>query len=158
MAYQGMEHVKAAYERLQGRLAGIRREGERIAARAFAVAEVNGTAAGMGYANERWGDAPKDDPSGFREVKVLGCPVDLGAGLITTAVALLGGLGAYEEHGFNVGQGFSAAFSYRFGGEFGRRAAKEGGKTKTSGAAPELAGQARQWGGGRQYHVQYANQ
>jgi hypothetical protein len=154
MAFDGVAHVKEAYERLQGRMRSIRKEGERVMQRGFAMVEINGAAAAMGYANERWGEADAKDPSGFKEIKVLGIPADLGGGLVIVATALLGGLGVYEEHGFNVGNGLGACFSTRFGMELGRKAATAP-KSKTSGAPAELSGAHRN--PGHRYHVEYAN-
>jgi hypothetical protein len=154
MAFDGIAHVKEAYERLQGRMRSIRKEGERVMQRGFAMVEINGAALAMGYANERWGDPGTGDGAAFNEITVLGIPADLGGSIAIVATALLGGLGLYEEHGFNVGNGLSACFSSRFGMELGRKARSAAPKTKTSGAPAEFGPGAVP--AGRRYHVEYA--
>ena len=55
----------------------------------------------MGYLNERFGSAPADDPSGYKEMTVLKMPADmLGAGLVLSAT-LLGAFGKYDHFGLS---------------------------------------------------------
>ena len=93
MAFESLAKVKELQERLVTRMTNMRKRAEHGIAQAMAIVEVNGGLAAWGYANERWGDPPKDDPSGYREVKVMGIPADLTAGLALIGMAMFGGLG-----------------------------------------------------------------
>jgi len=155
-AFPGASAAKEVQERLLSRMAGMRKKVEKGISQTTEIVEVNGSLFGWGYANERWGEAPADDPSGLKEYKLLGVPADLATGTALLGVALFGGLGKYEDHGIHLGAGSTGAFSYRLGGEVGRRAERDDGKKKpakgpaqvTSGAGPN---------GGRMHHVEYAN-
>ena len=103
MAFEGLAKVKALQERLTSRMHGMRMKAEKAIEQTTTVVEVNGTLFGWGYANEKFGEAPKDDPQGFKEYKLLGVPADLGAGLGLLAVSFFGGLGKYDSHGINIG-------------------------------------------------------
>src|SRR5579872_3080543 len=113
--------MKEQFERMNARVANIKKANEKTIKTAGAIAFVNGTAAVAGYANERWGSAAAADPNGFRELRVLGAPVDLLGGFAMLGLSLVGGFGKYDEFGLNVGNGALSAFSYRFGAEFARR-------------------------------------
>jgi hypothetical protein len=154
MAFESLAKVKELQERLVTRMANMRKRAEKGIGQAMAVAEVNGGLAAWGYANERWGDPPKDDPSGYREVKVMGIPADLTAGLALIGMAMFGGLGKYDEHGLNLGNASTGAFSYRLGAEAGRRAAAKA--TTTSGEPAQMGTGQRGQYGGRVHHVEYA--
>jgi hypothetical protein len=158
MAFESMARVKELTERLQSRISNIKKHAEEGARVAFAAVEINGAAAAWGYMNERWGKAPESDPSGLKEVVFAGIPADLGAGVSLLALAFLGGAGAYAEHATNLGNGSTAAFSYRFGHEFAVKHAKQSGTT-TKGAPPQFASGAQHpyYGahGGQVHHVPY---
>lgn len=152
MAFESLAKVKEFQERLTSRMSNMRKRAEKSIEQAMAVVEINGGLAGWGYANERWGDAPTDDPSGYREVKIMGVPADLTAGLGLLAFSFFGALGKYDEHGLNLGNASTGAFSYRLGGEAGRRAATKAAQTTTQGQMTTGAAQSR----GRTHHVEYA--
>jgi hypothetical protein len=153
MAFEGLSKVKALQERLTSRMHSMRMKAEKAIEQTTTVVEVNGTLFGWGYANEKWGEAPKDDANGFKEYKLLGVPADLGAGLALLGVSFFGGLGKYDSHGINVGAASTGGFSYRLGAEMGRR----GEGTTTKGAAPQVGrGNAAGPNGGRMHHVDYA--
>jgi len=154
MAFEGLAKVKALQERLTSRMHSMRAKAEKAIEQTTTVVEVNGTLFGWGYANEKFGEAPADDPSGFKEYKLLGVPADLGAGLGLLGVAFFGGLGKYDGHGINVGAASTGGFSYRLGAEMGRRAEKG---TTTKGAAPRVGQGTQGPNGGRMHHVDYAN-
>ena len=158
MAFESLAKVKEFQERLVTRMTNMKKRAEKGIGQAIAVAEVNGALAGWGYANERWGEAPKDDPTGLRELKVMGIPADLTAGIGMLGLAFFGGLGRYDEHGLNVGNASTGAFSYRMGAEAGRRGAQKATQTTTQGA-PQMTTGAAQRGphGGRVHHVEYAS-
>ena len=88
MAFESLAKVKEFQERLVTRMANMKKRAEKGIGQAIAVAEVNGALAGWGYANERWGEAPKDDPTGLRELKIMGIPADLTAGIGMLGLAL----------------------------------------------------------------------
>jgi hypothetical protein len=150
--------AKEFQERALARIRHMRAAVEKTAGQAIAVAEVNGSLAGWGYANERWGDQPKDDVIGMRELKVMNVPADLAVGLGLLGFTFFGGMGKYEEHGLYLGIGSTGAFSYRLGAESGRRAwtkdqQSKGQQPATTGALPppHIAGAAA-----RTHHVEYA--
>lgn len=108
--------VKTLYSKLQnaqGRLASVKEKAIETAGHALQAAEVGGTAFGMAYSNERFGNG---------ELKIMGIPADLGAGVLLHGVALLGGLGKYGEHGHNVADGLIASFAVRKGAAMGAQA------------------------------------
>jgi hypothetical protein len=156
-AFESLAKVKELQERLVTRMGNMRKRAEKGIGQAIAVAEVNGGLAGWGYANERWGEAPKDDPTGLREVKIMGIPADLTAGLALVGMSMFGGLGKYDEHGLNLGNASTGAFSYRLGAEAGRRAAAKAAQTTTQGAPPQMTTGQRGVHGGRVHHVEYAS-
>lgn len=161
MAYDSMARVKELTERLQSRIGNIKKHAEESARVAFAAVEINGAAAGWGYANERWGKATAADPSGLKEVMIAGIPADLGVGISLLAMSFLGGAGVYAEHATNLGNGSTAAFSYRFGTEFAKKHAQQAGTT-TKGAPAQFAAGAQHpyYGahGGQVHHVPYYGQ
>jgi hypothetical protein len=123
---------------------------EKAIEQGFAVLETNGGLFGWGYANEKWGDMTDQ---GVKELRVMGMPADLAAGAGMLGLAFFGGLGKYAEHGINLGNASTGAFSYRMGIEMARKAAS----TATSGAPQVGAGTEMGYSrGGRQHHVQYA--
>jgi hypothetical protein len=152
MAFEGLGKIKEMQARLTSRMHSMRAKAEKAIEQTTTVVEVNGTLFGWGYANEKFGEAPADDPSGLKEYKLLGVPADLGAGLAMLGISFFGGLGKYDSHGINVGSASTGAFSYRLGAEMGRRAEKP---TTTKGA-PRV-GQGTGPNGGRMHHVDYAN-
>ena len=154
MAFESMSRVKELQERLLSRMHNMKKKAEKSIGAAIATVEINGGLAGWGYVNERFGDAPADDPGGLKEHAVMKVPTDLAVGLGLIGVSLFGGLGKYEEHGLNLGNASTGAFSYRLGAQAGRKALSESG-TKTSGAA-QVGPRRGVPAGGRTHHVQYA--
>ena len=164
MAFDTMSvgRMRAAYETATNRIANIRRANEKAIERGAAIAITNVTALAAGYANERWGAVPENDPGGYKELAVMGAPVDLLVGGGTLAGVMLGAFGKYDHFGLSLGNGALGGFAYRFGGEFARRhaaAAAAAPATATKGARPQMATGAAPWqetAGGRVHHVQYA--
>jgi hypothetical protein len=154
MAYEALAKIKEMGERMKARVDRMKEATEKTMHQAFAIVEINAGLAGWGYANERWGDAPADDPTGYREVKLFNVPADLIAGLGLLGVSMFGGLGTYAEHGLNLGNASTGAFSYRLGGEAGRRAQAKA--QTTSGAPAQMTGARPGAQGGRVHHVEYA--
>lgn len=154
MAFEhaSMTKMKEIAARAQGRLMAIKKGAEKGMHQAFAVAEVNGTAFGWGYANARWGSVPAN--GGMKEITIVGVPADLGVGVALLGLSFFGALGTYGEHGLNVGNGSTAPFSYRMGSELGEKSLSGG--TATSGQRM-AAGARRGPQGGRMHDVQYAN-
>jgi len=152
--HASMSKMKEIAMRAQGRLASIKKASEKGIHQAFQIAEVNGTLFGWGYANERWGALPTGATTSMKEIAVMGVPADLGVGIGLLGLSMFGGLGVYAEHGLNVGNGSTGAFSYRMGGEMGNKAATATPTATTSGRL----GQRQTVGphGGRVHHVQYA--
>ncbi|MFI4971184.1 MAG: hypothetical protein ACHP7H_00775 [Hyphomicrobiales bacterium] len=150
MAFEGLHQVKEAYGRMEARLHNLKKKAEKSIEQTLAIVEVNAATFAWGYVNERFGD--KTDELGLHEYKLAGVPVDLGVGLALLGISLFGGLGKYDEHGLNLGNGSTSAFSYRLGGELGRRS-RDGGSGKpaakqvTSGTGPN---------GGRMHSVEHA--
>lgn len=107
---------KQAYERAKGALKRVKVEGERAAGTVITAVETVGTAFGMSYANQRWGKG---------EFKVLGLPADLVAGVGLHALAMLDGLGKYDEHGAAVANGLLASYGCRQGATMGTDAAQK---------------------------------
>ena len=159
MAFEhaSMSKMKEIAQRAQHRLATIKKASEKGMHQAFAIAEVNGTLFGWGYANARYGALPAGAAAGaMKEIAVMGVPADLGLGVALLGLSLFGGLGMYAEHGINVGNGSTGAFSYRMGTELGEKALSGGTTTPAAGvprvgAAPQRVGPQ----GGRMHHVQY---
>jgi hypothetical protein len=150
MAFESLSRVKEGYERLQARMHNAAKRNEKAIEQGFAVLETNGGLFGWGYANEKWGDMTDQ---GVKELRVMGMPADLAAGAGMLGLAFFGGLGKYAEHGINLGNASTGAFSYRMGIEMARKAAS----TATSGAPQVGAGTEMGYSrGGRQHHVQYA--
>ena len=78
-------------------------------------------------------------------------PADLLSGGALLALSFFGGLGKYGEHGVNLGNASTGAFSYRMGIEMARKS--------ESAASPKTSGQLRSGGtevAGRNYSVHYA--
>ncbi len=155
--------LKAAMETMSRRISSMKAETEKALDRASSVAFTGGTALALGYANERWGTAPADDPSGYKEVTVMKVPVDMLAGGAALAGVFLGAFGKYDHFGLAVGNGATSAFLYRFGAEFARKHAQAGAlasaqaapaATTTSGAMGP-GGAASPWAG-RPRHVTFA--
>lgn len=107
---------KQAAERAKGALKRVKVEAERAAGTVITAVETVGSAFGMSYANQRWGKG---------EFKVLGLPADLVAGVGLHALALLDGLGKYDDHGAAVGNGLLACYGARKGAEMGTEAAQK---------------------------------
>jgi hypothetical protein len=122
MEYGSVARVKEHARRLPNRMDNCRKEYEKATERGFAVLETNGVLFAWGYANERWGKT-KDRTAGLHEITVAGVPADLGVGLGLLGLSFFGGLGPYSEHGVNLGNGSTGAFSYRMGAELGRNGA-----------------------------------
>jgi hypothetical protein len=157
MAFEGLAKIKQLQERLTSRMHSMKAKAEKAIEQSTTVVEVNATLFGWGYVNEAFGEAPKDDPSGFKEYKLLGVPADLGAGLALLGVSFFGGLGKYDSHGINIGASSTGGFSYRLGAEMGRRSeSAKGHPVATKGAAPQVTGRAAGPQGGRMHHVEYA--
>lgn len=116
----------------------MRRANERGIERGITIAFTGGTSMLMGYANERWGKAPVNDPGGLKELVVLGLPVDMLGGGAVLAGVLLGAFGKYDHAAMSAGNGALAAFGYRFGTEFARK--HEAKQTATAGALGPGAG------------------
>ncbi len=147
--------VKEQMERLTSRITNMKKSAEKTIHTASTVLFVNAAAGGFGYVNERWGQAPANDPSGLRELTLLGVPADLGLGAAGLIISLFGGLGRYEDMGLSVSNGALAAFTYRFGAEFARKQLSA--PQTTRGAPPQMAAGAEQWGAwGQQPETQYA--
>ena len=70
---------------------------EQTLERGATIAFTSGTALTLGYCNERFGSAPADDPSGYKEMTVLKMPVDIVAGGLMTRRPLLGAFGKYDH-------------------------------------------------------------
>jgi hypothetical protein len=159
MAFESMARVKELQERLVTRMHNFRKRAEKSMGQAILVVEVNGALAGWGYANERWGDPPADDPNGLREHSIMNVPTDLAVGIGMLGVSMFGGLGKYEEHGINIGTGSTGAFSYRLGAVAGRKAAvadAQGKPAKTAGQPAQVGQGGARMPAGKQHHVQYA--
>lgn len=149
MAFESLSRVKEGYERLQARMHNAAKRNEKAIEQGFAVLETNGGLFAWGWANERYGD-PTDQ--GVKELRVLGMPADLAAGGALLGLSFFGGFGKYAEHGINLGNASTGAFSYRMGIEMARKSATT---TKTAGqfgAGAEVSGHGR----GREYSVHYA--
>jgi len=146
--------VKEQMERLTSRITNMKKSAEKTIHTASTVLFVNAAAGGFGYVNERWG--PANDPSGLKELTLLGVPADLGIGAAGLIISLFGGLGRYEDMGLSVSNGALAAFTYRFGAEFARKQLTAAPTTK--GAPPQMAAGAEHWGAwGQQPETQYAD-
>jgi len=109
--------AKEALSRAKNSMSKVREKAEEAIGQGIEVTEVGGAAFAFGYANARWGEDG--------EVKAFGIPVDLGAGIALTGLAMFGGFGKYGEHGVNVGAGAIAAYSYRTGYQLGAAAAND---------------------------------
>jgi hypothetical protein len=157
MDFGSVAKVKEHFERLQARMHNFRVKNEQTIERAFAVVETNGALFAWGYANERWGKTA-DPTIGLNEITVIGVPADLGVGIGLLGLSFFGGLGKYAEHGINLGNGSTGAFSYRMGADLGRKGAQESQQSTTSGAEQRQmgAGAARVPYGGRAHHVEYS--
>lgn len=147
--FGGLAKVKEFAERARARMSNMRKESERVISRTLQVVETTATLGGWGYANGRWGEVSAQDASSLAEIKLLGMPADLVAGGVLLGVSFFKGLGAYEEHGFNVGTGSTGAFAYRMGYEMGSKSAHEShaGKTTTKGTPAMTAGNRGAHGG-----------
>ena len=116
-----VSEMRASLDTLRNRVAAAKKHTEETLERGATIAFTGGTSMAMGYLNERFGSAPADDPSGYKEMTVLKMPADmLGAGLVLSAT-LLGAFGKYDHFGLSIGTGSLAGFGYRFGAEFARR-------------------------------------
>ena len=153
--FAGAAHAKEALERLQSRMAGMRKTAEKGIEQVTAVVEVNGGLAGWGFVNEAYGKPPKDDVVGMREHAVMGMPTDLVVGLGLLGATMFGGFGKYEQHGLNLSLASTGAFSYRLGAEAGRRHEANAGKPATKTAGQMTAGHRMGPNGGRMHHVDY---
>jgi hypothetical protein len=128
-----LTEAKEALSRAKNSMAKVREKAEEAIGHGIEVAEVGGTAFGFGYANAKWGDETG-------ELKAFGIPVDLGAGIALTGVAMFGGFGRYAEHGVNVGAGAIAAYSYRTGYQLGEAS----NDTASNSQARRMAGPSKQ--------------
>jgi hypothetical protein len=150
MAFESLSHVKEGYERLQARMHNAAKRSEKAIEQGFAVLEVNGGLFAWGWANEKYGD-PTDQ--GVKELRVLGMPADLAAGAALLGLAFFGGFGKYSEHGINLGNASTGAFSYRMGIEMARKSATT---ATTSGHGRMTAGAEVSGYGGQRHEVHYA--
>jgi hypothetical protein len=150
MAFESLSRVKEGYERLQARMKNAATRNEKAIEQGFAVLEVNGGLFAWGWANEKYGDVTDQ---GVKELRVLGMPADLAAGAGLLGLAFFGGFGKYSEHGINLGNASSGAFSYRMGIEMARKSA-----TAASTTTPPAVTSGTETGayGGRQHQVHYA--
>jgi hypothetical protein len=136
--FQALAKAKELYERAHARLGKFRAENERTISRALQAVETAGAAGGWGYANARWGTASTADAHTLPEIQVVGIPADLAVGVGLLGVSFFGGLGKYDEHGFNLGSGSAAAFAYRMGHELGSKAQHTQARTTSRGAPPQM--------------------
>jgi hypothetical protein len=136
--FQALAKAKELYERAHARLGKFREENERTISRALQAVETAGACGGWGYANGRWGTKSESDANALPEIQVVGIPADLAVGVGLLGVSFFGGLGKYDEHGFNVGSGSAAAFSYRMGHELGSKAAHSTPRSKSAGAPAQI--------------------
>jgi hypothetical protein len=97
---QTIAQAREYVEKAQSRMKTFREKAEERIGQGLEVTEVSGTAFALGYANGRWGEDG--------EIKLLGVPLDLGAGAALTGLALFGGLGKYAEHGVGFELGSEA--------------------------------------------------
>ena len=130
--FGSIHRVKEAYDSLKNRMGRIRKESERTIERALQVVETAGTCGAWGYVNGRWGTVSQHDANAQKEVQLLGVPADIGTGVVLLGVSFFGGLGKYDEHGFNVGTGSASAFAYRMGNELGEKAGAAHPRTTTT--------------------------
>jgi hypothetical protein len=110
-------HAAEMLKRAKTQMEKVRETTEETVSDTLMIAETSGTAFGLAYANERWGE--------HGELRVLGMPVDLGIATALSGLALFGGLGKYKEHGRNIGAGALATYAARVGGEKGKSAAQD---------------------------------
>ena len=116
--------AKEALSRAKNSMSKVREKAEEAIGQGIEVTEVGGAAFAFGYANARWGEDG--------EVKAFGIPVDLGAGIALTGLAMFGGFGKYGEHGVNVGAGAIASYAYRAGHQLGSDAAQSSDSANSS--------------------------
>jgi hypothetical protein len=130
MAFQmTLGEAKEALSRAKNAMGRVREKAEEAIGSGIEVAEVGGTAFGLGFANAKWGG---DDG----ELKMFGIPVDLGVGIALTGVSMFGGFGRYGEHGVNVGAGAIASYAYRTGYQLGSESASSSASKPASLGAP----------------------
>jgi hypothetical protein len=132
---QTIAQAREYVEKAQTRMKTFREKAEERIGQGLEVTEVSGTAFALGYANARWGEDG--------EIKLLGVPLDLGAGAALTGLALFGGLGKYAEHGVNIGAGALAAYGYRAGFELGSEAQDDDEQAAQKKSAKKTAAAAR---------------
>ena len=133
--HAAVTEMRHSLETLRNRVAAAKKHTEQTLKRGATIAFTSGTALTLGYCNERFGSAPADDPSGYKEMTVLKMPVDMVAGGLMTAATLLGAFGKYDHFGLSIGTGAVSAFGYRLGAEFARRHLKQ-----EAAAAPKTSG------------------
>lgn len=121
---QSLTKARAFVERAQKRMATIREQSEQAIEDVVTVVEVGGSALACSYVHHAWGEND--------ELKIVGVPIDIGAGLTLAGLALFGGLGKYREHGVNLGAGAIASYAYRVGAELGKQAAAKEAANKNS--------------------------
>jgi len=114
-AREMVEQLRHKAERAESMAMKFRKRAQGWIGTTVRVTEVSGAAMAFGYAHGRWGENG--------ELAVAGLPVDIGAAVLLHGAALFGGLGAYAEHGHNLGNGALAAYAYRTGAQIGAAAA-----------------------------------
>ncbi len=148
--------MKAAMETMAHRLRNMKAQTERTLDQASSVAFTGGTALALGYANERWGSAPKDDAGGYKELTVMSVPVDMLTGGAALAGVFLGAFGKYDQFALNIGNGATSAFAYRFGAEMARKHAQQAPAAPAATSALGPGAPAASAWSGRPRHVTFA--
>jgi len=120
------EHI----ERIRNTAAKAKEHAERAMGVGIAAVEIGGTAAVMGYVNERYG---KPDKDGDNVYAIASVDADLALGVTGHGLGFFGVLGKYSEHGHNLANGGIAAYGYRQGAKYGRTAAHDAAGTTTQG-------------------------
>lgn len=128
-----VHQIKGAYDRLVGRVAGMKKRAEAAAGATQQVLLTNAGTAAFAWANETYGNPPANDASGFRELDVMGAPVDLASGLAGVGLAMFGMFGKFDDAALSLANGGLNSFTYRFVGEWARMRRAAAPATATSG-------------------------
>lgn len=122
-ARSALAKIQDKYNRAMGHAARAKEKATEVMGVTLCAVETTGAAAGLSYANARFGKP--DAATGINVLTVPGTavPVDLVAGAALHIGAFLGVFSGYGEHAHSLGNGALASYGSRLGAEMGAKAA-----------------------------------